>query len=173
MSIHLVGPGDGGADDLDPTDGWGDVPEADRPLWSRYMLDHCPWFPGPTIMTLIAGGVVDGGTRAPQAWKEAAAELHSAGFTPIHYFLLAELLSGARKQGDLDEASHGHFFKQWFKEPFPAFRLDAEAWRPWLERLEQAQSPSRALKHMLHGSNLPPLGTVTYSSGEPTRVVSD
>ena len=124
-------------------------------------------------MTLIADGIVNGGTRAPQVWKETAQELHSAGFTPLRYFLLAELLSGARKKGELDEAAHGYLFKQWYQDPFPAFRLEAQAWKPWLERLQQAQSPIRALSYMLHGEKLPPLGMVASFSGEPMRIVSD
>ena len=137
------------------------------------MLDHCPAFPGATIMNFIAGSVVKGGTSVPQTWKDTAAELHSAGFSPLQYFLLAELLSSARKKGELQETAHGHLFKQWFGDYFPDFRLNAEAWRPWLERLHQAQSPRRALSHVLHGSNLQPLGTVRFTKGGNTQVVSD
>lgn len=173
MSDNTARPGSGGTDDRHIARKWSDVPEADRPVWARYMLDYCPWFPGATIMTLIASGVVGGGTHIPSQWQQVAVELHNAGFTPIQYFLLAELLSEARRRGDLDKASHGHLFKQWYGDYYPDFRLDAEAWKPWLERLEQAQSPRRALEHMLHGPDLPPLGMVTYSSGGPNRVVSD
>ncbi len=173
MSTHRGNTGTGTSDNVDPTDGWGEVPEADRPLWSRYMLDHCPAFPGATIMNFIAGSVVKGGTRVPQSWKDTAEELHNAGFSPIQYFLLAELLTGARKQGELQATLHGHLFKQWFGDPYPDFRLNADAWRPWLERLHQAQSPSRALSHILHGWNLPPLGTVRFTKGGNTQVVSD
>ncbi|MGO2932498.1 hypothetical protein [Microbacterium sp.] len=173
MSISLVGSGAGAADDLNPAEGWGEVPEADRPLWSRYMVDHCPWFPGVTVMNFIAGGVMNGGTRAPKIWKDTAADLHRAGFTPMQYYLLAELLSGARKNGDLDESAHGHLFEQWFQGSPTFFRLAAEAWKPWLERLERAESPRRALTHILSPGNVPPLGTLIYKTGEPTRVVSD
>lgn len=173
MSNHRNGVGANGSHHRNSSDGWGVVPENDRPLWSRYMLDYCPWFPGATIMTLISDGIINGGTRAPQVWKETAQELHSAGFTPIRYFLLAELLSGARKKGELDQEAHGHLFKQWYQDPFPAFRLEAEAWKPWLERLKQAQSPIRALSHMLHGEKLSPMGMVVSYSGERMRIVSD
>lgn len=173
MSTHRGNTGTGTSDNVDPTDGWGEVPEADRPLWSRYMLDHCPAFPGATIMTFIAGSVVKGGTRVPQSWKDTAAELHTVGFSPIQYFLLAELLTSARKQGELQETLHGHLFKEWFGDPYPDFRLNADAWRPWLQRLQNAQSPSRALSHILHGWNLPPLGTVRFTKGGNTQVVSD
>ena len=173
MSEFLVGPGAGGVDHLDPAEGWGEVPEADWPLWSRYMADHLPWFPGVTSMVFIARGVINGGTRAPKIWKNTAADLHRAGFTPMHYFLLAEMLSDMRKNGDLDEATHGHLFEQWFSGPHASFRLDAEAWKPWLERLERAESPRRALMHMLSGGDLPPLGTLTYESGQPPLIVSD
>ncbi|GAA1193740.1 MULTISPECIES: hypothetical protein [Brevibacterium] len=173
MSKNRNGVGASTSNHRKPSDGWGAVPEDDRPLWSRYMLDYCPWFPGATVMTLIADGIVNGGTRAPQVWKETAQELHGAGFTPLRYFLLAELLSGARKKGELDEEAHGHLFKQWYQEPCPAFRLEAQAWKPWLERLKQAQSPIRALSHMLHGAKQAPLGMVISLSGAPTRIVSD
>ena len=166
MSNHRNDAGANGSHHRSASDGWGGVPEADRPLWSRYMLDHCPWFPGATIMTFIADGIINGGTRAPQVWKETAQELHGAGFTPLRYFLLAELLSGARKKGELVQEAQGHLFKQWYQEPFPAFQLEAQAWKPWLERLQQAQSPIRALSHMLHGAKRAPLGVLTGDVGQ-------
>lgn len=174
MSNKPVDAGNGAADEFDPTDGWGEVPEADRPLWARYMLDYCPQFLGPTIMTLIARGVVFGGTKIPEDWKETAAELHNAGFTPLHYYLLASLLSDKRRREELDEATHGYLFKKWYGNypDFPDFRLDAEAWKPWLERIDRAESPGRALDHMLHGPFLPPLGAVFFVNG-PTQVASD
>ena len=173
MPVFQIAVADGGVEDFETTDGWGEVPEVDRPVWSRYMLDHCPWFPGATIVSFIASGVVNGGSRVPEVWKETAAELHSGGFTPLQYYLLAQLLSDKRRRNELDEATHGHLFKQWYKEGFPAFQLDAEAWKPWLERLVRAQSPRRALDHMLFGPDLPALGMVMSLSGGLARVVSD
>lgn len=164
MSLSLIGPGE--ADTLDPTDGWGEVPDADRPLWSRYMVDHLPWFPGVTAMNYVAPGVTNGGTRAPKIWKDTAQGLHRAGFTPMHYYLLAELVAAAWKNGDLDEDAHAHLFEQWFTGPFGSFRLEAEKWKPWLGRLARSESPRRALQHMLHGEDLPPLGTLSYDSGK-------
>ena len=87
MPVFQIAVADGGVEDFETTDGWGEVPEVDRPVWSRYMLDHCPWFPGATIMSFIASGVVNGGSHVPEVWRETAAELHSAGFTPIQYYL--------------------------------------------------------------------------------------
>lgn len=173
MSLTIVGPGE--PDELDPTDGWGDVPDEDRPLWSRYMLDHLPWFPGITVMSFIAPGVVNGGTRAPRIWKDTARAVHAAGFTPIQYYLLAELLKEARERGDLNESAHGYLFEEWFTEnrgPV-TFRLAPEAWRPWLDRLESAESPHRALQHMLRGEELPPIAMLISSSGEVERVTND
>lgn len=173
MSIRRNNTGTGTSNNVDPGDGWGEVPEADRPLWSSYMLDHRPSLPAATIMAFIANSVVKGGTGVPQTWKDTAAELHNAGFSPIQYFLLAELLSDARKQGELQVDVHGHLFKQWPGGSRPGFRLNAEAWRPWLQCLQQGQSPSRALRHVLHGPNLPPLGTSKFIKSRQTRVVSD
>lgn len=114
MSFELIGPGD--PDPLDPSDGWGDVPVADRPLWSRYMVDHLPWFPGVTVMNLVVPGVMNGGTRAPRIWKDAARGLHAQGFTPLQYYLLATLLRQALAAGELDERIHAPLFEQWFDE---------------------------------------------------------
>lgn len=100
-----------------------------------------------------------------QQWKDAAAELHSAGFTPIQYYLLAELLKAALKTGELSESAHGHLFKKWFEGRFSVFQLDAEAWKPWLERLATAESTRRALQHMLNGPDLPPLGGMRIVGG--------
>lgn len=163
-------------DDLDPSTGWGEVPLKDRPLWSRYMVDHLPWFPGVTLMARMAPGVMNGGTRAPRVWKQTAEELHKAGFTPADYYLLAELLMSADVQAELDEAEHGHLFHRWFdaRRKFTTFRLAAEAWKPWLERLADGESPQRALEHILKGDVLPPLGSITaVSTGEVTRVSND
>ena len=98
-------------------------------------------------------------------WKDAAAELHGVGFTPIQYYLLAELLKAALGRGELNESTHGHLFKTWFNGRFSAFQLEAEAWKPWLELLETAESPRRALQHMLQGPKLPPLGGMEIVSG--------
>lgn len=134
-------------------------------MWARYMMDHLPWFPGITIMSLVGDGMAER-RGAFQQWKDAAAELHSAGFTPIQYYLLAELLKAALRSGELNESAHRHLFKQWFDGRISVFQLDAEAWKPWLERLATAESPRRALQHMLRGPKLPPLGSMTIV-GEP------
>lgn len=173
MSLILVGSGK--SDELDPTDGWGDVPDADRPLWSRYMVDHLPWFPGVTVMNFIAPGVMNGGTRAPAVWKETARELHAVGFTPIQYYLLAELLKKARERGELDETIHAQFFTQWFTEhrgPV-TFRLQPDSWKPWLDRLKHAESPRRALQHTLHGETLPPLGMLVTPQDDIEHPMGD
>ena len=139
MLIFVSGPHEGTRDNLHPVEGWGDVPETDRPLWSRYMVDHCPWFPGVGLMNFVAAGVVNGGTRAPKIWKDAAIALHRAGFTPMHYYVLAQLLRDERTRGRLNEDAHGHLFEEWFQAPFNSFRLYAPAWKPWVEGLKGAE----------------------------------
>lgn len=172
MSFELIGPGD--PDPLDPSDGWGDIPVADRPLWSRYMVDHLPWFPGVTIMNLMVPGVMKGGTRAPRIWKDAARGLHAQGFTPLQYYLLATLLRQALAAGELDERIHAPLFEQWFDErrSSTTFRLAPSAWQPWLDRIANAESPGRALDHVLHGDDLPPLGSLSIE-GRPPRLIGD
>ncbi len=96
VSDYRVGPCADGTHNPDPSAGWGDVHKADRPLWSRYMIDYCPSFPRGMLMSSIDNSVKDITTRIPQVWKQTAAELHSAGFTPLHYYLLAELLADLR-----------------------------------------------------------------------------
>lgn len=151
MSQFLVSPDS--ADGLDPSDGWGEVPVEDRPLWSRYMVDHLPWFPGIAIMGLIAPGVANDHTRAPRVWRQTAQELHKAGFTPATYYLLAELLKSARFRDEIDETEHGHLFSSWFHQnkTIITFRLAAEAWKPWLERVAKGESPRKSLERMLKG----------------------
>ncbi|WP_156761053.1 hypothetical protein [Microbacterium karelineae] len=165
MSLINVDSGD--RDDLDPHDGWGDVPEADRPLWSRYMIDHLPWFPGAVIMAHLAPGLLNGNTHAPKTWKDTARALHAAGFTPAQYYLLAELLKSEFTRGTLDIRAHAHLFELWPHErrgPIQ-FRLNAHAWAPWLERVAAGESPRRALQHVLRGGHLPPLGGLLHPDG--------
>lgn len=121
-------------------------------------------------MTLIARGVVYGGDRISQYWKDVAADLHDAGFTPIQYYLLANLLKDELERGKLDEAEHGYLFERWFGERYPDFVLLAEAWKPWLERLTRVESPTRALRHMLYGDNVPAMGFLISRSGEIAAV---
>ena len=170
MSLIYV---DSGTDDnLDPADGWGDVPEADRPLWSRYMVDYMPWFPGAVIMNYIAPGVMNGGTRAPQIWKDAARALHAAGFTPADYYLLATLVTG-RFRNELDVRRHARLFELWPDEKRASnFRFTPSAWKPWLEKVRAGESPSRAVEHILTGGRPPAMGTLV-TRGERTRVVGD
>ncbi len=174
MSLEIIS--DSGSDDLDPTGGWGDVPKADRPLWSRYMVDHLPWFPGVTVMCFMAPGVMNGNTRAPEIWKQTAQDLHAAGFTPLSYYLLAELLKSKHHGSILDQTTHGHLFDTWFTagDRPTTFRLAATAWKPWLEHVADGESPRRALEHMLKGEKLAPLGTVvSLSNGEVISRAND
>lgn len=161
MSLIYVDSGE--RDELDPNDGWGGVPEADRALWSRYMVDHLPWFPGTTIMAHMAPGVMNGNTRAPRVWKDTARALHAVGFTPHLYYLLAELLRDAA----LDVHEHAHLFELWpTRERGPLqFRLTPSAWIPWLERVTNGESPRRALHHILAGGNPTPLGAYVRPDG--------
>lgn len=168
MSNYSFGPFAAVTKVPESADFWGSVPDADRPVWARYMLDHCPRFPGATAMNMIAAHVIEGGTGVPTDWQETAAELHSAGFTPIHYYLLADLLRDVRNENQLDEATRGHFFKEWYQERRPGFRLNAEAWKPWLERVGQGQAPRRALRHVLKGSDVPATGEVRREGGMMT-----
>ncbi|MTE23213.1 hypothetical protein [Microbacterium sp. ZXX196] len=148
MSLIVVE--SGAADELHPADGWGDVPAADRPLWSRYLADHLPWFPGVSAMARLVPGVTNGGTRAPQLWKDTARSLHAAGFTPADYYLLAELL-GSRIDA-LDVTRHAPLFELWptdgDRRP-RTFRLNARRWTPWLEAVRAGESPRRALERIL------------------------
>ena len=150
MSLIVVGSEHN--DELHPDEGWGDVPVADRPLWSRYMVDHLPWFPGVTVMIHVAPGVMNGGTRAPQIWKDAARALHAAGFTPAEYYLLAELIESSIDT--LDVNRHAQLFELWPTdgERRPrAFRLNPVRWVPWLEKVRAGESPRRALEGILRG----------------------
>lgn len=164
MSLIVIG--QDGADDLHPSEGWGDVPEADRPLWSRYMVDHCPWFPGVTVMLHLVPGVMNGGTRAPKIWKDHAQALHAAGFTPAKWYLLAELITGAKSQ--LDVHRHAPLFDLW---PDPerrtsAFRINPVRWVPWLDQVRAGESPRRAHEWVLtDGDPEPFAGWVDPATG--------
>lgn len=173
--MSLIYVANGANDHLDPSDGWGDVPQADRPLWSRYMVDHLPWFPGATIMNLMAPGVMNGGTRAPQIWKDAAQALHAIACTPLQYYVLAELLKDKYRNDELTQDEHGHLFEEWFTErrgPV-TFKLAPAKWKPWVERVQRFESPRRALDHVLRGDSLPPIGMIVSRSGEVRQVTND
>ena len=169
MSVIVVGSGE--TDGLHPVDGWGDVPFFDRPLWSRYMVDHLPWFPGVTVMVMIAPGVMNGNTRAPKVWKETAQALHAAGFFPVDYYLLAELIKSRLEL--LDESRHASLFEQWptdGKRHPRIFRLNAMRWVPWLEKVRAGESPRRALEWMLSDGDPEPLGGL-YSTGGGAPII--
>lgn len=172
--MSLIYVDSGNRDNLDPADGWGDVPEADRPLWSRYMVDHMPWFPGAVIMNYIAPGVMNGGTRAPQIWKDTARALHAVGFTPVDYYLLATLVTvRGRFRDELDVQRHAHLFELWPDEKRVGnFRFIPSAWTPWLEKVRAGESPRRAVEYILTGGKPRAMGAL-ITRGEPTRTVGD
>lgn len=132
----------------DPHDGWGDVPVADRPRWTRTFIDHLPWFPGVAMFALCPPGVTDGRASAPPIWKDAAKALHAAGFAPADYYLLAELL--ASRLDLLDADRHSGLFELWPTDArFRSFRLRPARWVPWLEAVRAGESPRLALEGVL------------------------
>lgn len=148
MSLIIVETGE--TDGLHASDGWGDVPVEDRGLWSQYMLDHLPWFPGTFIMTQIYQGVTNGNTRAPQIWKDTARGLHAVGFTPADYYLLAEMLK--HRLDWLEVTHHAVLFEAWptSGERGPrTFRLNPARWTSWLEVVRAGGSPARELNRIL------------------------
>jgi len=169
--VTLVGAD--GVDDLSPRDGWGDVPESERAAWARYMLDFTPWFPGITMMTYVAPGIVGGGTAAPRAWKQLAARLHAAGFTPTDYYLLCQDLALRLEQGRLTEAAHGRFFDTWGSAWQWGFVPKADEWMPWPAHLRAGRSPRRATDYVLSGGNPEPLGRAVAPVGEQGAPIGD
>ena len=170
--MSLFFSGSQGADKLHPVDGWGEVPVTDRKLWSRYMVDHLPWFPGVTVMVHIAPGVMGGNTRAPQIWKDAARALHAVGFTPADYYLLAELIKSRIET--LDVNRHAQLFEVWPTggERGPrTFQLNPELWVSWLDQVRAGGSPRRALDWVLSDGNLSPMGGLYTQDGEATTIV--
>ncbi|MGF3054659.1 hypothetical protein ACQUSY_11980 [Microbacterium sp. YY-03] len=170
MSLIVIGRE--GADELHPTDGWGDVPVADRPLWSRYMVDHLPWFPGVTVMNYVAPGVMNGNTRAPQIWKETARGLHAAGFTPADYYLLSELIMSSLETIDMNR--HAPLFELWptSNERRPRiFRLNPTRWVPWFEKVRAGESPRRALEWVLADGKPAPMGGLYPTNGGPATII--
>lgn len=170
MSLIVIG--SDGADNLHPSDGWGDIPVEDRPLWSRYMVDHAPWFPGVTAMIHIAPGVMNGNTRAPQIWKDTARALRAVGFTPAEYYLLAELIKS--RLGALDVHRHAALFELWPTdgERGPrAFRLTPSRWVPWLEKVRGGESPRRALDAVLADGDPAPMGGFVPADGGSPRLI--
>jgi len=156
--MHSLIDAAGGSDDLSPTEGWGAVPEGDRPLWSRYMLDYMPWFPGVTMMTFVAPGVLNGGTGAPLRWKRLAQRLHAVGFTPTDYYLLCQDLDVRRERGRLTEEAHGRFFDVWGRGRFWGFEPRTELWAPWPAHVRAGRSPRRATDYVLSDGTPSPLG---------------
>lgn len=115
---------------------------------------------------------MNGGTRAPQIWKDTARALHAAGFTPAEYYLLATLVHG-RFRTTLDVHRHAHLFELWPDEKRVGnFRFTPSAWKPWLEKVRAGESPLRAVEHILTGGKPPVMGGLV-TRGEPTRVIGD
>lgn len=148
----------GFSDDLSPTDWWGDVPDADRSMWSRYMLDYCPWFPGVTMMGLVAPGVLNGGTRAPRRWKQLAQRLVAVGFTPTDYYLLCQDLAIRLARDQITEERHGRLFDRWGTGRFWGFEPNATAWSCWPLHIRAGRSPRRATDYVLSDGTPRPMG---------------
>ncbi len=160
-----------GSDDLNPSAGWGDVPEADRARWSRYMLDYTPWFPGITMMgSFVAPGILAGGSGAPKQWKEHARDLHELGYTPTDYYLFSQQLELRLVTGRLLEMEHRRYFAKWGTgNPRWGFIMQSDAAKVWLGHLRAGRSPRRAMDYTLTDGNPPPMGrTPNY-----TRSIGD
>lgn len=169
----LINVADGSADDLSPTEGWGDVPPADRPLWSRYMLDYCPWFPGVTTMIFVAPGVLSGGTRAPRPWKDLAQKFHVAGFTPVDYYLLCQDLDLRLERGSLSEEAHGRFFATWGRGRQWGFVPRVELWSEWPRHVRSGRSPRRATDYVLSDGSPEPLASHASAPGWQPIAIGD
>lgn len=164
---------DSDPDDLSPTNGWGDVPESDRPRWSRYMVDYAPWFPGVTMMLSIAPGVLRGGTMVPRQWKDLARRLHDIGFTPTDYYLLCQDLELRLERQELTEAEHGRFFDRWGAGRFWQFVPNADLWAPWPQHVRAGRSPRRATDYVLSDGAPRPMGYAVASVGTTGAPVGD
>ncbi|GAB3653076.1 hypothetical protein GCM10027591_09800 [Zhihengliuella somnathii] len=139
-------------DTLSPHEGWGEIPASERPLWTRYLTTHLPWFPGRTGMALTVQHLAaTDGLGAPALWKRHARDLHAAGFNPLQFYVLAQVVREALERGRLDPARHGHLFEHWpesSRGPL-VFRLAAHEWEPWLRHVRDGESPHRALRAVL------------------------
>lgn len=143
--------------DLSPREGWGDVPVADRPTWTRYMLDYPPLFPGAFIMAMLAPGMLDGGTSALQPWKDLAQRLHAVGFTPTDYYLLCQDLALRIEEGAVTREEHDRFFDRWGDRVWghvPKVAL----WAAWPRLVRSGRSPRRATDYILSDGSPAPLG---------------
>lgn len=170
--MSLINVESGEADGLHPVDGWGDVPVADRALWSGYMVDHLPWFPGVIVMCHMAPGVMNGNTRAPRVWKDTARALHAVGFTPADYYLLSELLKSSIDE--LDVSRHARLFELWptSGERGPrTFRLNPTRWAPWLEKVRAGESPRRALDWILSSGKPRAMGGLFPADGGAPTII--
>ena len=123
-------------------------------------------------MLWMAPGVMHGRTRAPRVWKADARAVHAAGFTPADYYLLAELITGSIEK--LDAERHERLFTQWpksYSRNLRVFRLQAEAWMPWLEKVRAGESPRRALEWVLTDGNPEPLGGFYQTNGGEPMII--
>jgi len=169
----LISVEDGFADHLSLTEGWGDIPEQDRPLWSRYMLDYAPWFPGVAMMTFVAPGLLNGGASAPRQWKALAIRLHAVGFTPTDYYLLCQDLGLRLARQQLTEAEHGRFFEKWGPGRFWQFVPNVELWTPWPRHLRAGRSPKRATDYILSDGAPRPMGYRVAPAGTAGAAIGD
>lgn len=163
-----------GADDLSPSAGWGAIPPADRHAWARAMVDYCPWFPGPTMMNLVAQPILAGGTNAPEKWKRVARELHAVGFSPQDYYALCQELTIRHLQKTLTRDEHADLFEDWHEDkpmwcPIPV----ASRWQTWPSHLRAGRTPRRATDYVLSGGKPAPLGGLMDGNGGVTSEAAD
>ncbi|MBG6084456.1 hypothetical protein [Zhihengliuella flava] len=131
---------------------WGEIAESERPLWVRYFSAHPPSPQNCGAATPTARGVDPTSGRAvPSSWARNARQLSAAGFTPLQFYVLAQVIAEAFEHGQLAPGRHRHLFERWPAANHGplAFRLCAEEWTPWLAQVRAGSSPHAALATVL------------------------
>lgn len=152
--------------------GWGTIPEAERVVWARYMLEYPPGSPGPYAMGKISALVLRGVLDVPQRWPKFAAALHAVGFTPLEFYILSQDLSILRLRDRLPEESRPDLFQidmlagsytaydpaAGTSQPGPArCVLIPEKWANWPLHVRFGRTPARATQHVLTDGAPPPI----------------
>lgn len=152
------------SEDASDPNPWGDVPEADRNRWARYLLDYSPAFLGATMMVFQARALAEGSTHVHPTWSGYARAMHAAGFTPDRAYLLLQALRLIEHRGGITDAMRDRLLQ-------PRERIDGhlprpEAWVEWPRLVDAGMSPARATEHVLHDGDAPPRGRVSGGGDE-------
>jgi len=134
------------AQELSGTDDdlWGGVPREQRLAWLRVASRYWPAFPGSILGGYTSNALAGGSLVRRESLIRVARNAYDAGFSPVEYGLLRELITGRVP----DHLVISRDPRAEYADRF--FEIDARQWRDWLRAVRAGELPATALERFLH-----------------------